>query len=297
MAVSVKVKVPATTANVCCGFDTLGIALDLYAYFNFEIIKEGLEIIGCDQKYANEENLVYTSFQKALAMLGKEVSGVRIVIDTKVPVARGLGSSSTCVVGGILGAYALCQIPVDKDAVFALAASIEGHPDNVAPAVYGGLCASFKEGEQNFTMCYSVDERFMFQALIPDFETKTSEARKVLPSKISYQDALYNVSHVSGVIYGLEKYQLTILKAALHDRLHEPYRKQLIDEFEQVKCICENNDSLGFFISGSGSTLMNLPASKENAAMIKTQLKQCKHHWESKILHADTKGAMIIDEE
>ncbi len=290
------VKVPATSANIGCGFDTLGIALSMYAIFTFEEMEEGLQIIGCDEAYANEDNLVYQAFLKGLKHLHKTIKGVRISIHTKVPVARGLGSSSTCIVGGLMGAYALTNTLIDKDAIFLLANGMEGHPDNVAPAIYGGLCASFIQDGVPYTMSYPVDDRFLFQALIPDFETKTSEARKVLPKMVTYQDALHNVSHISGVLYGFSHYKVKLLEAALQDRLHEPYRKTLIHEYEEVKAICKKQDHAGFFISGSGSTLMNLPLRQEDAKKIEADLSSLTHHWNSILLKVDTCGACLLEE-
>lgn len=290
----VKVKVPATSANVGCGFDTLGLALSLYTTFTFEELEEGLIWEGCEPSFQNENNLIYTSFLKGLAFLEKKVKGVKISIDCHVPVSRGLGSSSTCVIGGLVGAYALTSTPIDREAILRLATQIEGHPDNVAPAIYGGLCAAcMVEGEVLFTK-YNVDDCFNFQVLIPDFETLTSEARKALPKELPFHDAIYSLSHLPLVIKAFETANLQLLKKVMGDKIHEPYRKQLIHEYEEVKRICEKIDSQAFFISGSGSTLMNVLKDKKNENLIEVQLKQLKQNWKSIVLSADKKGFEIL---
>jgi len=158
-----KVRVPATSANVGCGFDSLGIALNLYTTFDFELLEDGVEFVGFEERFANENNLVYTSLLTTLDRLGKNISGVKISIQNDVPISRGLGSSSTCVVGGIYGAYLLTNTPIDRQEIFTIANEIEGHPDNVSPAIFGNLSASCTtDDNEAVTVTYNVDERFNF---------------------------------------------------------------------------------------------------------------------------------------
>lgn len=289
----VKVRVPATSANVGCGFDTLGVALNLYTTFSFEEV-DGLEFVGFEEKFANENNLVYQSFMHTLEKLGKKVKGVKIGIDCHVPVSRGLGSSSTCVVGGIFGAYALTDTPIDRKAIFKLACGIEGHPDNVSPAIFGGLSASCMLENESVSVHYDIDERFHFLALIPDFETLTEEARKALPDTISRNDAIYTLSRLGIVLKAFETYDLNLLKKVMDDKLHEPYRRKLIHEYEVVRKICEDVDSVCFMISGSGSTLINIVEEKANAALIKKKLATLDHHWHTELLRVDKEGTVIL---
>lgn len=289
------VKVPATSANVGCGFDTLGLAVSLYAKFYFEEIEAGLKFSGCDSKYANEDNLVYTSFLYALNYLGKKIKGVHIKIDSDVPNSRGLGSSAVCIVGGLAGAYALTNTPINKKEILRLATEIEGHPDNVAPAVWGGLCASVMKEDDVITLYHHLDERLIFQAMIPDYETKTADARKVLPESLPYQDIIYSLSRLPLVIDALKNYDLENLSTVTGDKLHEPYRQKIIFEYENVKSICERNNSKFFYISGSGSTLMNIAETVEDALAIEKELSVLKHHWKSLILEPDNEGFTIIE--
>lgn len=288
------VRVPATSANVGCGFDTLGLALTLYATFGFEELESGLEFIGCDEKYCNEDNLVYSSMQYALKHLNKKVKGVRISIQSDVPNSRGLGSSAVCIVGGIVGAYLLTKTPIVRKDILKLATEIEGHPDNVAPAIWGGLCASVMKDGEVATLSHRLDDRLLFQALIPDYETKTADARRVLPKVLPYKDIIFSLSRLPLVIDALKNYDLTNLSRVQGDKLHEPYRETLIHEFQDVKLICQKYDSVFFYISGSGSTLMNIVKDEANLSFIENELKDLKHNWRSLHLKPDNVGFKVI---
>lgn len=287
-----QIRVPATSANLGCGFDTLGIALNIYNTFTFEVLDRGYQFIGVEEMFNNENNLVYTSFLETLKELNKEVGGVKISFDCHIPMAGGMGSSSTCVVAGIYGAYAVTNTPIDKEAILVLATKIEGHPDNVAPAIYGGLMASCLVGEKAIALPYNIDERFEFLAIYPDFETLTHEARKVLPKEVPFADAVTNVSRIALVLKAFETYNLEVLALANEDRLHEPYRQQLIHEYEEVKNICEKFDSITFFISGSGSTLMNVMREKKHVDTIQKSLDGLKYTWKAIPLKIDTEGSI-----
>jgi len=286
----VNIRVPATTANVGVGFDCLGIALNLYNYFTFEEI-DGFSIQGCEKRFQNKDNLVYTSFLKTLSFLDKKVAGVSIVMNSNIPVSRGLGSSATCVVGGVLGAYALTNTKINKEDILKICVEIEGHPDNVAPAIYGGLQACYQSVNEVVRVDYLVDDRFSFLALIPNFETNTKEARKVLPKVLPFENAVQNSAKLSVILKGFEMYDANILTLAMNDEVHEPYRKGLIHEYEKVKAICNNIESVCFYISGSGSTLMNIMRSDIHVNEIQKQVEQLTYGWKCKLLKVDKIGA------
>ena len=237
----VKVTVPATTANIGPGFDTLGLALNLYNEFTFEKIEKGLIIEGCSEIYNNKENLVYSSFVVTAEKLGKKVNGLKISMDAKIPVSRGLGSSSACIVGGVYGANAFYAGRLTKDEIFKIAVMIEGHPDNISPCVYGGLTASMVEKERPYAVGYNINSELKFCALIPDFETSTNEARKILPKMIDFKDAVFNVSRVAVLLKALETGDMDMINIALKDRLHQSYRSNLIHECDDVGAICAAN--------------------------------------------------------
>ena len=284
-----EVRVPMTSANVACGFDTLGIAFQEYSIFNFEL-SDKLEFINFEEKFCNEDNLVYIAFKKALNFLKKTVKGVKITLKKQAPIARGLGSSATCVVAGIYAAYLLTESEINKNDILKIATEIEGHPDNVAPAIFGNLCASCLVDDEAISVQYNVDDRFNFMALVPNFETKTTDARKVLPKELPLKDTIFSLSRLGIVLRAFENYNIDILKKVLADKIHEPYRKNLIFEYDEVKNICESIESYGFFISGSGSTLINIITDKNKVELIKGKLKNLKYNWKVLFVKADKEG-------
>lgn len=292
----VKVTVPATTANIGPGFDTLGLALNLYNVYEFEEIDEideSLVINGCPDEYRNENNLIYKSFQVTADIIGRKVKGLKISINADIPISRGLGSSSACIVAGVFGANSLLDGGLSKDELFKIAVSIEGHPDNIAPAVYGGLTASIIEDSTPYCVSYNISNKLEFCALIPDFETSTADARKLLPEEVPFQDAVFNVSRTAVLLKSLEEGRLDIINIVLKDKLHEKYRKILIHGYDTIKKICCDNGSKAMFVSGSGPTLMNITESSDFTNMVKNSIMNMEYKWEVKYLLVDTKGVIV----
>ena len=280
----IKITVPATTANIGCGFDSLGCALTLYSTFTFEK-SEKFKISGCPVKYQNIDNLVLVSYKKVFEILNQEVIPVHLHIDSQIPVSRGLGSSASCIIAGICAANALLNHPLNKKQCLDIAAEIEGHPDNVAPALYGDLCACFVD-EKVHCVHFHASKDLKMLVMIPDFEVSTETARKVLPQSVNYQDAVYNVSRVACLCKALENHDVQMIHDALKDRLHEPYRKKLIAEYEEIKEICK--DETAFFISGSGPTLICL-YEKSNEKIIQG-VSKLKNKWKCIDLKIDVEG-------
>lgn len=289
----VRVTVPASTANIGPGFDTLGLALNLYNEYSFEEMEEGLVIEGCPEIYNNKENLIYTSFARAADEMGKKVKGLKITVNSQIPVSRGLGSSSACIVGGVFGANALYHGGLSKDDLFKIAVMIEGHPDNIAPCVYGGLTASIVEKELPYSVQYDISEKLKFCALIPNFETSTKEARKILPKKLAFSDAVYNISRVSVLLKALEMGNMDLINVSLRDRLHQSQRASLIYEYDDVTAICLADGSRAIFVSGSGPTLMNITLDEEFPEKIRDSISKLKYKWEIKLLEIDKDGARV----
>ncbi len=187
---SVTIAVPATSANLGIGYDCLGMAVSLYSRFTFDRAEE-LTITGCPEKYRNEDNLVYRSFVLALEHWGEEPFPIAIDIDTSIPVSRGLGSSSTCTVAGIMGAAALTGRIVGRAEAVSIATQMEGHPDNVAPAIMGSLVCSFTpEGALPHCIRYDVNPHLKFITIIPPYEVKTESARKIVPKEVPLSTAV-----------------------------------------------------------------------------------------------------------
>lgn len=289
----IRISVPATSANLGIGYDTLGMAVSLYSHFTFERADE-LTITGCPEEFRNANNLVYVSLVDALAEWGEEPFGVSIDIQTEVPVARGLGSSSTCVVAGIMAAAALTGHTVTREELVAMATRVEGHPDNVAPAILGAAVCSFTpDGRLPRCLRYDVSDRLRFVTVIPPYEVHTSEARKVVPQEVPLSTAVWQMGRVAGLTRGLETGDASLIADANDDRLQEPYRRALIPDYDAIRETCLVGGAKTMWISGSGSTLMAVTDDTIVAKFLQVRLKERFPECETHILTCDTCGAQI----
>lgn len=249
------VKVNATSANLCVGFDVLGLALDIKNEFRFSADTD-FKFEGFEEKYCTiKNNLVYDSYIKVFEILNKKPIPVKIKFNGDIPVSRGLGSSSSLIVGGVFGANHILGDPLSINECFDICAKIEGHPDNVAPAIYGNLVASYNIGEKFYPNIYEVSDKLKFIVIIPPYELKTEEARKALPKMLPYKDIVNNLSRIVNIPRAFESGNLALIKDLFNDKLHEPYRGALIKDYNELKDICKNKD-VAFCISGSGSTML-----------------------------------------
>ena len=250
-----SVKVNATSANLCVGFDVLGLALDIKNIFTFEKSKD-FEFYGFDEKYCSKEhNMVYDSYIEVFNVLNKKPIPVRIGFSGDIPVSRGLGSSSSLIVGGVFAANHILGEPLSINECFDICAKLEGHPDNVAPAIYGGLVASYKIGDKYYPNLYHVSNKLKFITIIPPFELKTEMARGVLPHELPYKDIVNNMSRIVNIPRAFEDGYLILINNLFDDKLHEPYRGKLINGFLEIKELC-NSKGVALCISGSGSTML-----------------------------------------
>jgi homoserine kinase len=299
---SVSVRVPATTANLGPGFDCLGAALALYNQFQFtalspvgggmpSVLKIEVEGTEADRVQRDDRNLAYKAFCYFFRQRHQSVPAVRIEIGLGIPLARGLGSSATAIVGGLLGANALAGSPLSQAELLDFAIAIEGHPDNVAPALLGGCQLCVRDPiAQAWTIC-SIDwaTEIVPIVAIPDFELSTQAARSVLPQQCSYSDAIFNLSHLGLLIKGLETARGEWIQTALQDRLHQPYRIALIPGFAEVQNAAIAAGAIGLAISGAGPTLLAL--SRADAAQ--TVAHQMQKTWQQKGITAQVTLAKI----
>ena len=190
--------------------------------------------------------------------MGQSVSDVKITIKTNIPVARGLGSSASVIVGGLLAANKLLGNPADDNVLLSIASEVEGHPDNVAPAMFGGFCLSSIEADGSVTVSkIEWPENWKLTVLIPDYELDTRIARSVLPETISINDASFNIRKCAMLINALYRQDSEMMKKCLKDKLHQPYRKNLIKGFDELCNLLENKDDiLGCVISGAGPSIL-----------------------------------------
>ena len=285
----IRVKVPATSANLGVGFDCMGLALDWQGVFTFCFDGPEFMISGCPKAYQNKDNLVYHAFARTLMALGKRVPVVQIHIDTPIPVARGLGSSASCIVAGVLGAVAYSGQKLPLQELLRLATLLEHHPDNVAPALYGSLCASFMENGLPYTAQFAVHEKFRFVTIIPDYEVRTEDARRILPSDMSYADAIYQMGRCATLGKALESGDEEMVRHACIDRMQEPYRSRLIPEYDEVKRLCMDLGAPAFVISGSGSTMLAV-CTADTGGKLCRQLSERFRSWQVLELKAAAEG-------
>ncbi|KEI75787.1 serine kinase [Clostridium botulinum B2 128] len=291
----VEVRVPATSANIGPGFDCLGVAVNMYNKFFVEEIEEGLIFEGCADKFKNENNLIYVAMKKCFDKIGYKPTGLRIKIESDIPVSRGLGSSAACVVGGIVSANELAGGALNKKELLDLAVEVEGHPDNVNPAFCGGMTASISDNREVIYSKVKVSEGIKFCALIPDFTLSTEKARAVLPKSIDYKDGIFNVGRTALMISALNNGDFHLIKYACKDKLHQDYRAKLIENFYSIKEECEKLNSLGVFLSGAGPTIMVMlrEEDKDFSKDIKSFLETLKNKWEVRELKIDKLGTVI----
>lgn len=259
-----QVKVPATSANFGSGFDTIGAAFNIYNIFEFEALEdETLLITGCDEEYCNEDNLIYQAMLIVFNKYGKRPKGVHIHEINNIPVGKGLGSSATCIVGGLIGANLLCGEPYTLNELYEMAIELEGHPDNVTPAFFGGLTtALITPGKPTYYNTTPISDAFSFFICIPDFKLSTEEARKLLPSSYSRNEVVFNISHALMTYIALTKGEIDVISSAIADKIHEPYRKPLIDGITEIESGLKECGGLISFISGAGPTIMCIADSK-----------------------------------
>lgn len=292
---SVTVRVPATTANLAAGFDVLGCALSLYNTLRFSFA-DTLSFTGCDAVYQNKDNLAVQGFRAVCDRLELPMPGLKIDIFADIPVCRGLGSSAAMLAAGAITANEMYGRPFSKDELLALTTAIEGHPDNLAPAFFGGLTAALLENGRVYTVSYRLHESLRFVAVSPDFPLSTHTARAVLPKQIAFKDAVFNGAHLALLLGALESGDEALLSTALQDRLHQPYRLPLIDEYDAVLSLAAQNGCRAVCISGAGPTLLCLTRSAAFASQMEATLSSLSHRWIVRDLSPDTQGAVILHE-
>lgn len=283
----IKIRVPATSANIGAGFDCMGLSLNLYNEIivsesdklSFEIFGEGENEIE-----KNENNLVYQSMKAVFDLVGKS-KNVHIVERNYIPVASGLGSSAACVVGGVLAANAILGFPLSESEIVNLCAKLDGHPDNVVPAVVGGITAGvLTEGGKVVYIKSVAPAKLDLVVATPDFPLKTSLSRSVLPASYSRSDVVYSLSRAVVTFAALSLGDNEALRI-VGDKLHEPYRRPLIKGYDEVVAQMWKNDCLSVYISGAGPSIVGLFSKKHNCVL--------PPNWTLRNLAIDNQGAKI----
>ena len=295
----IKVRVPATSANLGPGFDSLGISLNIYNEYEFELKEEkGLFFEGFEEEFQNKNNIIFMAIKKVFDKYNFKFEGIRIkIIKQDIPISRGLGSSSSCIVAGLIGAFALMGKEINRDEILSLAVEIEGHPDNVCPAIFGGLVSTIMvDNKKPLYNCVEVKDGIKFVALIPRFKLSTEKARAILPKEIPFRDCIYNIGRAALLISCFSNGNYALLKEATKDRIHQRFRSKLIDNFDEVYNKSLELGAFCCFLSGAGPTLMAI-VDKENVGFVDNFINFMKEqniNWDIEELEIDKHGAKIL---
>jgi homoserine kinase len=270
---SLRIHVAASTSNLGPGFDLLGLALSLFLRAEANAVPGPLQLVcegSCQTEWAAiGENLLLSSYAEGARAFGAPGGGLRITVRSDIPVGRGLGSSAAAIVAGLLLARARAPRVVSPEEVFTLATAIEGHPDNVAPALYGGfcLCAPGSAGEQPIVLHPPLHPDLGFALAWPRTAVPTRAARAVLPSQVPFAHAIANLRHLALLLEGLRTARADLLARGSQDHLHVPFRKPLIPGCEQALEAAHSRGAFLATISGSGSALLAIGPKQRSSAI------------------------------
>lgn len=301
----ITVKVPATSANMGCGFDCMGVALQFYNTVKAEETDGGLEIEINDETGRflpkDERSLVYRAMHRVFEEAGYTQRGLHIIQDNKIPVTRGLGSSGASIVAGVIAADKICSAKMSKEDITVIASRLEGHPDNVAAAVFGGMTISVEDGDRIYCRKIPVNANHLqFAVFIPNFTLRTRTARSLLPDTVPLADASFNAGRTALLTSAMISEDYGLLKVALEDRLHQPYRRGLIKGLDKIFRKSEEFGGYGSYISGAGPVIvtpLDAGLAKDFRHKMSGYLKKNLSDWELTVLKPDNLGARVIKEE
>lgn len=278
------IKIPATSANIGPGFDCLGVALALYNEFSFQFNTA---------ETRQPQDLVYEAYDLFFKYTQLPYIPMSYTVKAAIPIARGLGSSSTCILAGLLAANSFYQAPLSTEELLWLATQLEGHPDNIVPAFLGGLTASSLQKDRIDYLKLPLSSKLNFIAFVPHYPLSTGDSRKVLPQKIEFKKAVQNNIHTLFLTDGLKTGNIEAIQNYLEDFYHEPYRSQLIPEYEFFKTYC-GKLNIPMYLSGAGPTLMMIIDQEKTIA--KSLIKTISESQKNGIMYAlavDFKGIQI----
>lgn len=262
MSHKVRVKVPASTANLGPGFDTIGMALNLYSWIEMGIAEgeTSIALYGDHMEGIpkDKSNLVYQVAQLVFQEAGVSCPELDIAMYSDIPLTRGLGSSASAIIGSMAAANALIGSPLSQDDLFQLATKLEQHPDNVGASLFGGIVVATWDESVAHYIRIEPDERLEVLVAIPEFHLSTEKVRQLLPAQVPLRDAVYNVSHSSLLVAALSTGRLDMIQNAMRDKLHQPYRAPLIPGMSEILDGAVQAGALGIALSGAGPTLLAL---------------------------------------
>lgn len=271
----VKVTIPASTANLGPGFDALGMAFQLYSVVEMAISDETtIELVGKElqETPADKSNLLYQVAAGLFQEAGLSVPELFIRAASDAPLTRGLGSSAAAIVGALVAANQLAGEPFTRDQLFAKASQMEGHPDNVGASMFGGIVVATMPDQEGAAVPYvklPVPQGLQTLVVIPEFPLSTEKARKVLPQVYSKQDVVYNVGHSSLLVAALAQGRLDLMGQAMADRLHQPYRAELVPGLKDILDQATQHGAAGAALSGAGPTILCFFQTEEEQARLR----------------------------
>lgn len=299
----VRVTVPSSTANLGPGFDTLGMALQLYSVVEMQVSEQtSIELIGKELQGTptDKSNLLYVIAAELFQQAGLAVPELHIRASSEAPLTRGLGSSAAAIVGALVAANHLAGEPFTREQLFAMAVKKEGHPDNVGPSFFGGIIVATmpeKDGQPIPYIRLAPPAAMRALVVIPDYALSTEKARNALPQVYSKQDVIYNVGHSSLLVAALAQGRLDLLGQAMGDRLHQPYRAPLVPGLEEILDAATQNGAIGAALSGAGPTILCLTASDSECERLKSFVDQVMRghgiSYQTMVLQPDEHGVQV----
>ncbi len=293
-------RIPASTTNLGPGFDVLGLALQLYSTVSLEITENETEVVvsGIDVEKipSTPDHIAFRAVASVFHRSGHQLpSGLKLNIANGIPAIRGLGGSGTAILGGLLTANVLCGNPFSRSELLNFATTIEGHPDNVAASLHGGLVISLQENDHIHTIQIACDPVLHVVLAIPEFTLSTQEARDILPKTVDFTDAIYNISRSSLLVASIATGKLDMLSMAMSDRLHQPYRSRLIPGFNDVVDAATSAGALSIALSGAGPTIAAycIDNMEHVGRSMQEAFSDNNIHAEIKILATDLEGAKV----
>ena len=299
----IHIRIPATSANMGPGFDSIGIAVKLYNHIWVEEQTTGLTI-EVKRKQAipiplDETNLIYQTMKFFYDQKGLKMPGVKIVQEDYIPRVRGLGSSAACIVGGLFAANALAGNICDKDELAQMAAQLEGHPDNSNPAIFGSMVVGAQDKNKMNHVRLELPDDLIFATMVPDFPVSTHDARSVLPDHYSRGDMVFNASRAALLVASMMTGKYENFDMAMEDCVHQPDRAQLIPGMNEIFAHAKACGAVACYLSGAGSTLMAM-VTKDKAEGFERKMSEylgtLPHNWELNLLQADMQGVLVEDE-
>ena len=296
----IHVQIPATSANMGPGFDSIGVAVSLYNHIWVEEIPEGLEVeVRREQSLPvprDESNLIYQTMKYFYEQKGLSMPGVRLIQEDHIPMVRGLGSSAACIVGGLFAANALAGSPCTRDELAQMAAQLEGHPDNSNPAIFGSMVVGALDEKEMKYVRLELPQDLLFAIMVPDFPVSTEKSRAVLPDSYSRADVVFNASRAALLVASILTGKYENFDIAMEDRVHQPYRAALIPNMENIFAHAKEYGAAATYLSGAGSTLMAMVRREEAEAFgrkMSAYLAALPHNWELTLLEPERTGVKV----